>query len=69
MKKWFSEQGIPIAWRAVLPLIVVNERVIGVILDGQFIAAWVDQSKSINLRKLSLSWVHEPKAFRSDTNL
>jgi len=69
LKKWFSEQRIPIAWRAVLPLIVVNERVIGVILDGQFIAAWVDQSKSINLRKLSLSWVHEPKAFRSDTNL
>ncbi len=61
LKKWFSEQRIPIAWRALLPLIVINERIVGVIVDNQFIPAWVDQPTSINLHKVSLSWMDVSK--------
>lgn len=48
LKKWFSEQRIPIAWRECLPLVVMNDRVMGVIMDNQFIPSWFISQSSGN---------------------
>ena len=61
LKKWFSEQRIPIAWRDCLPLIVINDRVIGIIIDNQFIPSWFISDSSGHLHDDSLYLTYQTK--------